>query len=395
LCLLVGLKCNEVMKVLMYSYSFGSLTTTFIRNEVFYFSKKHDLVYLCQKKENDFPAVNVRILPFKENYFKSKLKWLLWKYDMACNFKSKPYATLLNEFIAEQKPDIIHCHFAYEALMLLQNIDSQFNIPIIVHFHGYDASQMLNKKSYLKELRFFINTHHIEPIIVSKNIKKILAHCDLDMSNSHVLYCGIDLTKFKQADKHQTASNKVIFIQNASLVEKKGQEYTLKAFHLFFKNNSEYRNKIEIIFSGIGEQMEFLLGLVNKLKMLDCVKFIGSVNQEGLTKLLSTAHAFIHHSITAGNGDKEGIPTAIMEAMAMELPVLSTFHAGIPELVQHGINGLLCHEKDVETYAKHILEIIAWKRLPVNRKVIEERFNLSKHNEQLESLYKQLMEKRN
>ena len=58
---------------------------------------------------------------------------------------------------------------------------------------------------------------------------------------------------------------------------------------------------------------------------------------------------FVHHSITPQNGDEEGIPTSIMEAMLMKLPILTTYHAGIPELVKHGENGLLCKEKDVNT----------------------------------------------
>lgn len=72
----------------------------------------------------------------------------------------------------------------------------------------------------------------------------------------------------------------------------------------------------------------------------------------------------------------------------MELPILSTYHAGIPELVQHGVNGLLCAEKDVDTFAKQIIEMLSWSFLPANRKVIEEQYSLDLHMKQLEEIYR-------
>ena len=91
------------------------------------------------------------------------------------------------------------------------------------------------------------------------------------------------------------------------------------------------------------------------------------------------------------NGDEEGIPNAIMEAMAMKLPILSTFHAGIPELVEHGVNGLLCEEKDIDSLATQMLEIQSWGKLDKNRQKIIDEFNYESHNKKLLEFYNQVI----
>jgi glycosyltransferase involved in cell wall biosynthesis len=83
-----------------------------------------------------------------------------------------------------------------------------------------------------------------------------------------------------------------------------------------------------------------------------------------------------------------------MEAMAMELPILSTRHAGIPELVEHGVNGLLCEERDLETYSRQMEEIATWSSKPENRLRIEKEYNKTTHNTLLESLYRQAITRR-
>ena len=106
---------------------------------------------------------------------------------------------------------------------------------------------------------------------------------------------------------------------------------------------------------------------------------------------MKQADVFVHHSITSSNGDQEGIPTALMEAMAMELPVISTIHSGIPELVQNGVNGYLVQEKDINTYAKKMSEALKLGKLLKNREIINADFELTKHNEQLVQLYQKLV----
>lgn len=375
------------MKILMFSDVYGSVTTTFIRNEVNYFSKNHEFVYLAQKITGDPGAVKTHCIPFQENIISRKLNWYLWQADLRCSFKNKQYASVFNEFIRTERPDVIHCHFAYEALKLLQNIHSEFKIPVFVHFHGYDASEMLRKKSYLKVLGEYLRKENVFPLVVSSVMKQDLENAGIPMGRAEILRYGIDLNLFDGTVENRN-ENEIIFLQISSLTEKKGHEYTLRAFSQFFAADPFMKQRIKIIFAGAGVAEMKLRKLTEYLELNTNVSFVGSVASQEAVALLKRADVFVHHSVTASNGDREGIPNAIMEAMAMKLPVLSTFHAGIPELVKNGVNGLLCNERDVNTFSKQIAEIIAWPKLDINRVVVEESYNMEKHNLQLENIYR-------
>jgi len=102
---------------------------------------------------------------------------------------------------------------------------------------------------------------------------------------------------------------------------------------------------------------------------------------------MSEANIFVHHSVTGPSGDMEGIPNAIMEAMGMELPVLSSIHSGIPELVENGENGFLVQEFDVESYAERINDIYDWELQPKNRTKVLEAFEQEVHKKRLLDIY--------
>ena len=135
------------------------------------------------------------------------------------------------------------------------------------------------------------------------------------------------------------------------------------------------------------------MSLVDDLAIGDKVMFPGLVYQEKVRDLMYSADVFLHHSITSNDGNMEGIPNVIMEAMATGLPVISTKHAAIPELVNHGLNGFLVEEKDVKAYEMEMIKMLNCNNdLGLNgRKKIENEFNLEKVNEELIYLYKEIL----
>jgi colanic acid/amylovoran biosynthesis glycosyltransferase len=143
----------------------------------------------------------------------------------------------------------------------------------------------------------------------------------------------------------------------------------------------------KLIFIGEGRNLPEVQLLVQELNITDKVEFTGKLPQEKIIQYLDKATVFVHHSITAPNGDMEGIPNAVIEAMAMELPILSTFHSGIPEAVSHKDNGLLCREGDIETLAEQMEEIIKWGYLPQNRVRVINQFEVNKHLQLLNEFY--------
>jgi len=374
------------MKIVMFSDSYGSTTTTFIRNEINFLKVNHEVSYIAQEVNANNDGIKVFKVPYEEQFLVKKIRWFLWKKDRLCTFKNKNYAKRLNSALRLIKPDVIHCHFAYEAIKLLENIDEAFQVPIFVHFHGYGASQMLQKQSYVTRLKQLFEDKRINTFVVSNYIKENLKIHRIEIKQTHLLHCGIDLKLFNP-NEEKKKNNKITFLQVSSLTEKKGHEYTLKAFHLFLNNHPIFKENIQLIFTGDGPNKEILSKLRDKLGLKKEVFFIGNVNSREAVRLMSISDIYVHHSITAKNGDQEGIPTSIMEAMAMKLPILSSFHSGIPELVEHDINGLLCNEKDIKTFSIQIEKILEWKKLKINRSKVENEFNLKTHNQTLLSYY--------
>ncbi len=129
------------------------------------------------------------------------------------------------------------------------------------------------------------------------------------------------------------------------------------------------------------------LGIINK------VEFLGDINSSEVSDIMHRADIFVHHSVISNLGDKEGIPTVIMEAMATGLPVISTIHSGIPELIQDGINGLLVEERNIQMYVKKLIEAVSTKKKysVMARKTVEQNFNNKKENKKLINIYYSLL----
>ncbi len=368
------------MKILMYADGFGVNTQTFITQDAKLLSRKHNLLFICTTI-NDTASVsdvNLKVIDFKHHFLQRKL----WQYDIHLDYKNNHFKKDLNKIISEFKPDLIHCQFGIESLKLIDNIENR-SIPLVIQFRGYDASRMLNKKSYVRRLQQVLNQDNYYSVFVAESLRNNLKRYNINVDNSMILHSGIDLNKFIREKNIQ--HDDFVFLQVSSLNQKKGHEYTLKAFATFLSHQKS--KKYKLVLTGDGGRKAELIHLTQKLGIHDHVEFVGFVSPADAKILLQNADVFVHHSITPKDGDEEGIPNALIEAMAMELPVLSTYHAGIPELVSDGINGYLVKEKDVEAYASRMADIISWKKLKINREVVAEEFEIGKHIAKLEAFY--------
>lgn len=139
---------------------------------------------------------------------------------------------------------------------------------------------------------------------------------------------------------------------------------------------------------GDGPLLNACKNLVKYLKIEDNVKFLGVITPAQYREKLSSVLAFVQHSITAENGDMEGNPIGIMEAQAAGVPVISTIHAGIPEVVEHGQSGWLVEEGDVEGMTLRMLSLLPDSQLAKKfgkrgREIIQEKFLMERHIETL------------
>ena len=372
------------MKIL-YTSDHGPYINTFIRQDVERIGSTHQVLYIAFESNKAYPFNNVKtkLVKYPSGTIRSKLRWRLEKLGLYFNWSNKNFGLRLKTEVERFNPDIIHCQFLYESAKLLQNI--KINKPVILNIRGYGASTKLENKKYINWLKKLANHNNIFPIYVCKHLKKNLISKNIIFKNDGiVLYTGINQDLFKRT-KPKAVKDTKTFIQVGAFNDKKGQEITIKAFAKFIL--TQKLKKHNLVFIGGGKNLNKCKKLVKELKLENSVAFKGHLAQLEIVNELNKADIFLHHSLTAANGDQEGIPNAILEAMSMEMPILSTYHSGIPEAVVHNENGLLCNENDIETYSKQMAEICKWGLLPKNRKRIEEKFSIDLHIKKLKSFY--------
>jgi len=311
--------------------------------------------------------------------------------DIYLSFKNKKFRKKLISVIEKFNPDIIHCQFGYEALMLLDNYFNP-NKKFVISFMGYDASAKLKLNVYRKKIGHYLSFKNVFPIYCSKYLKNNLIINNIKFNKEHlVLYFGTN-TEFFKRKSYNRSRKLLIFLQVSSFKEKKGHLYTLTAFKKFLDNNPNVHFNL-VLTGRVDEFKEYKIikKLTIDLGLENIVKFVGWVTPEETKELFEKAHFFVQHSITASDGDQEGMPNSIMEAMAMELPVISTYNSGIIELVEDGVNGYLVNEKDIENYAIKINDIIHWGYLKLNRDKIIESFEIGKHIDTLLNFYNKII----
>jgi len=378
------------MRILYFSDNHPSLSS-FIYQDVEAMSKVHEVYYLYSNQfesEQSF-SFKTKFISYPKQSFLSKVKWKLEQNNIYLNWYNNSFSKKLNKYIKEINPDVIHCQFAYEALKLFDNFKGA-QIPIVINFRGYDASYKLRNQKYVKRIANILSRPYIHSIFVCEALRNNLLSKGIKFKNKpHIIYTGVNFEKFKTNRKVSDSRNGLKMIQIGSFTPKKGHFTTIKAFDKYLKNNPNST----LTFIGEGLLYEDSKSLVKKLKLEKWIKFLGKQNHEYIISKLLEADVFVHHSVTAENGDQEGIPNAIIEAMAMELPILATLHSGIPEAIDHGVNGLLCEENDINTFANQMEEIKNYNLLSINRERVIEQFSLDQHLKKINEVYDSLIKK--
>jgi glycosyltransferase involved in cell wall biosynthesis len=215
-----------------------------------------------------------------------------------------------------------------------------------------------------------------------------------NLNNYSIVNYGIPLDDFKYVERTSVKKKvdngeKLTLLQVSNFVEKKGHFYTVSAF----KELLNFYSNAQLILAGDGYLKGEIQELVNNLGLTKKVIFPGAVDHNQVSIFMSKADLFLHHSITSSQGDKEGIPNVIMEAMSTGLPCISTKHAGIPELIKDEDNGFLVAERDISSYVGKMKELLV-KENDFNaqaRKTIENDFNLEIQVNKLKTIYSGLI----
>lgn len=311
-------------RISIYHYSYLPLSETFIYRQLQGLSQYFDLNLLTGSMQNsgEFPGLDPIMLQHQ-----SFLGRRLGLHD---------------RFIRRQLQGsrLFHVNFGHIALDM-QRYAQKAGIPMTAYFLGVDASALLRNPEYRKKLKSAV----FEAVFVnSEDMKRRLAPYLPPAMQLHVAYCGIPLERFQFRQRHAVPEG-ALFLQVSRLDKKKGVGVTLQAFSRYVNESDP---KARLIIAGDGPLKTALKELSLSLGLKEKVRFIGPIGYHKYFELLQAADVFMHPSVTADDGDMEGLPTAICEAMACGLPVLSTRHSGIPELIDDGENGFLAEEGDVD-----------------------------------------------
>jgi colanic acid/amylovoran biosynthesis glycosyltransferase len=226
---------------------------------------------------------------------------------------------------------------------------------------------------------------------ISEVMKRQLIELGCDEKKIILHRIGMDCRRFLFSSRRLNADGQVRLVTIARLVEKKGVEYAIRAVAKLANVNQN----IEYNIIGDGPLREDLQRLIQELDVCDMVKLLGWKQQKEIVEILDNSHILLAPSVTGKNGDQEGTPVAIMEAMAMGLPVLSTQHSGIPELIKNGVSGFLVPERDVDALAEKLNDLIkhpeVWPQMGRSGRLhVEEHHDINKLNDQLVEIYQQL-----
>ena len=298
-----------------------------------------------------------------------------------------------------QDYDIAHCHYGSngDLAVMLKNLGA-FRGKIITTFHGeagYSAEKQLryaNAYQHKNTKNLFEKGDLFLPMSEKERQSLILRGCDPRKTIVHRM--GIDTSKFSFSDRLYNTKAKTQLLSVGRLVEKKGLEYAIRSV-AEITNNFPH---LEYNIAGDGPLRNQLKELICQLNMKDKIKILGAKTQEEIISLYKNSDLFLAPSVFSSDGDQEGVPVVIMEAMAHGLPVLSTRHAGIPELVQDGISGFLVPERKVSALKERLEYLLAhrdlWPQMgKAGREIVEKEFNIDKLNEQLVQMFHNLLNK--
>jgi colanic acid/amylovoran biosynthesis glycosyltransferase len=334
------------MKIAILSPKKFSQAETFIQNHINYLPFEKIVIY-----GGDFPYLTDAKRPsvLKSSWFKlvSKVKKMFGRETQIFR------AYHLTKILEKHQVELVFAEYLITGAEVLE-VCKSLKLPIITIALGYEISQYDIIKKYNSKYKvLFQYSKYI--LVVSEHMKKNLLA--LDCPDEKIVYSPASPSQdFFDLKPHFSNLN---IVAVGRFVDKKAPQLTIKAFSQVLKEIPE----VKLIFAGDGPLLEECKELTSKLNIDGSIVFKGRITIKQHKELLEDAYMFVQHSRIAANGDSEGTPVAILEASAAGLPVISTCHAGISNIVKHNETGFLVEENDVEDMALKMLKLVKNKEL--------------------------------
>jgi len=393
------------LKVAYILSRFPALSETFISNEIWWL-RSHGcdvrIFSLLKPRDTLVQAQSEDLMSFVD-YSPCLLSWKMLSAQLFYFFRrpSKYFQTLLKTvrctyrepltlfsmflifpksvYFARQMETLgverIHAHFVWVNGVGAMVISALLDIPFSLHPHAFGLflRDPVNTRHQLEDASKIITISEFHRNYIDSMSEKI------SKEDIAVVHCGVDIEQFEPVDRNQTGVKVPEILSIGRLVEKKGIKYLINALKLLDEKNILFHCSIV----GDGELGKEFQELIMKLELDDKVKLLGSRKQTEIIGLFQNSDIFALPCVVEEDGNRDGLPIVLMEAMAMKLPVISTPVAGIPELVHHEENGLLVASKDVAALAQALERLISDKDLrkmygDCGRKTVVEDFNIKR-----------------
>ena len=344
-------------------------------------------VVIAQKREQieRYPFEHVEVVLKPATHFLRRF-WFRQLRDMPWQISDSELRALLG-VLNKIDARLLHIYFGQIAVHLLPLIRAWKN-PSIVSFHGADVTVDMNKPAHREATRQMLEAVKLV-LVRSQSLRRAVADLGCDPEKIKIQRTGIPLEEFPFRERtFVAAATEWRFVQAGRLIEKKGVPVTLRAFAIFL---GKYPNAMLTI-AGEGPMLGELQRLARELNVEARVSFTGFISQEQLRDIYYRSHIFLHPSQTGRDGNQEGIPNSMLEAMASGLSVFATQHGGIPEAIENGVSGVLVPERDHEELARALLNAaqdpaFLLRIARSGAEVVRNNFDLRAQAQRLEDIY--------
>lgn len=292
-------------------------------------------------------------------------------------------------FLNNRQYDLVHCQWGHFGLMAVTlRTAGIFRCPIVTSFRGYDISAIVDKK-HIDYTPLFASGDAFTPVCQSFSDRLRDAGCPSE--NIKVIRSPIDCSKLELQSRKHTPGQRFQLLSIGRLNPKKGFQFALRAARQLI--NAGFQLHYSIV--GDGAYRRELEQLIARLRLSEHVTLRGWLPHKEALAALYQSHVYLQPSSRTAEGNMEGIPNALKEAMATGMPVIATRHSGIPELVKNGMSGFLVPEGDVTALANCLTQLLgnpeSWPPIgKFARERVLETFDIRPVTESLIDLYESL-----
>src|SRR5262245_54886603 len=290
---------------------------------------------------------NLESLPVQKLYALARLNPFAQGMNLAC-YKTLGYFPLFCKAGQLEGVQLLHAHFGYDGYKMLP-LKKKLGVPMITGFYGLDASSYVRRREWLEKYRKLFEEGEVF-LVLGPRMREALMNAGCPAEKIMIQNLGIIIEDFPFQARKLRPGEMAQIVMGASFREKKGILYALEAAAILRDHSIHFKLTV----AGDGDMRPVIEHKISDLDLRDHVDLLGYVAPLAFRKLMTRTHVLILPSVTASDGDMEGTPFVLMEALAQGMPVVSTWHADIPEIVKDGENGFLVPERDAKALAERL-----------------------------------------